>query len=566
MANLVGGGSNTNNTAYVRYIAPNGEERTGYIVEGKTFDLNTQARIPVNSIVETVNGDVYRMTNNGGEKLDNVTFDGVKDNLENTIEMEDVSFEDLIGEEDLIDSGYLPDAEDGSDVNYVDYLDPQGTLRQGFISNGITYDVESGDEVTRGSYVKTANGDIYMKGSGGEGILVNDMSWDDIKTELGTTNTDSYNNNKKYSYYPTSDGTGIVQFDIEAGEVKDILTPDDFSTDKIEQIMEDGYVEAGPDYVDLSDSSDYLEDKEEDETPTNPPDNNNNGGGGSPSTPDQDISFTELDRLNPEAPNLRDGDTLSDLYGITNDRSEIEQILLDAVDAKNNVALQQQGINEDKFYDDLARTQNTVLDTLGLNNLNAIKTGAAKGATAANELSAILGLEDRAMEGVNQLAADRKLLADQMAADTAAAKSSALDQANSTGIKLGETAANILNADMVGYGSELNYDAQIANILGNIEAQKIASQAQVDSARTSANATVAASRSSGYTPGNASEGEDPMMGLLLGLPKALQLEYMATGTLSEESMKKYPDVFPQKAEEEDDENDVINNLNRWSNY
>lgn len=181
-------------------------------------------------------------------------------------------------------------------------------------------------------------------------------------------------------------------------------------------------------------------------------------------------------------PELLSGAQISDSYGITNDRAEIEALLNSVIDAQYDRVGLQQDRSEDLFYDQLGAVQNTVLDTLGKNNLAALQTGASRGAQSANELSAILGLEQESVLGATDLSIQRRdnVLAEQEARRLAS--SDALTQANKAGISMGEIAAQILNAQEVGYGSELNYDATLQGILGSIEAQRIASAGQVNAA------------------------------------------------------------------------------------
>jgi len=194
-------------------------------------------------------------------------------------------------------------------------------------------------------------------------------------------------------------------------------------------------------------------------------------------------NYNAPNRMDPSKPQLRGGDELANEFGITNDRSEIEDILLDAADQKFKFQETQYGVNEDRFYDNLGNMQNTVMDTLGKNKLNAIQTGASKGMQSANELSAVLGISEQGSVGANQLVADRKILADEGGMDRSNAISGALEKSNTIGSQLANTSANMLNADMVGYGSELNYDSAIENILGNLDAQRMSSESQIESSK-----------------------------------------------------------------------------------
>ena len=67
-----------------------------------------------------------------------------------------------------------------------------------------------------------------------------------------------------------------------------------------------------------------------------------------------------------------------------------------------------------KFYEQMYGTQATALDTIRKrNNAAAVATGASRGIQAANELSAILGLQETNTQTASELAQQRNLLADQ---------------------------------------------------------------------------------------------------------------------------------------------------------
>jgi len=77
----------TNNSIYtpqtVSYIDSNGEKKQGYILDGKTYtDAAGQNRVGVGSVVNT-GGGLYRMTENGGQKLNEAESYLYKDAMEN---------------------------------------------------------------------------------------------------------------------------------------------------------------------------------------------------------------------------------------------------------------------------------------------------------------------------------------------------------------------------------------------------------------------------------------------------------------------------------------------------
>jgi hypothetical protein len=72
---------------------------------------------------------------------------------------------------------------------------------------------------------------------------------------------------------------------------------------------------------------------------------------------------------------------------------------------------------ENQFYNQMYNTQQTAMDTIRKSNAAAVSTGASRGVQAANELSAILGLEKESVAGATELAqANRQTAQEETAA------------------------------------------------------------------------------------------------------------------------------------------------------
>lgn len=188
-------------------------------------------------------------------------------------------------------------------------------------------------------------------------------------------------------------------------------------------------------------------------------------------------------------PTAPTGGKLSNDYGITQDRAELEKLLLGIVDTKYDQLNVDQKRAENTYYDAMAATQDTVLDTLRTNKINAIQTGATKGMQAANELSAVLGLSQVGSDGATQMAQAESDLYRAKAADTALAKSQALTDSNALGQALAEIGSMFYNSDVVRYGSELNHNAAMDANIAAYMAQKYASDSGLAGALAQANAT-----------------------------------------------------------------------------
>ena len=88
-----------------------------------------------------------------------------------------------------------------------------------------------------------------------------------------------------------------------------------------------------------------------------------------------------------------------------------------ATAAQFNVQREQNRQAENQFYNQMYNTQQTAMDTIRKSNAAAVSTGASRGVQAANELSAILGLEQEAVAGATELAqANRQTAQEETAA------------------------------------------------------------------------------------------------------------------------------------------------------
>ena len=118
------------------YLDPDGNQQTGYIIDGKTYtDVAGTQRVPVNSIVTTGDG-AYILTENGGMKYS-----------------------------DYLDSQQSDITGSGTQTTY---LDPAGNQQTGYIIDGKTYTDEAGTQrVPVGSVVTTGDGAYILTEIGG---------------------------------------------------------------------------------------------------------------------------------------------------------------------------------------------------------------------------------------------------------------------------------------------------------------------------------------------------------------------------------------------------------------
>lgn len=150
----------------------------------------------------------------------------------------------------------------------------------------------------------------------------------------------------------------------------------------------------------------------------------------------------------PSRPSLRSIDDLASLYGgITYDEAAIRAKFDAATKAEYDLRRREYEATANRFYEQMYGTQATALDTIRRNNAAAVATGASRGIQAANELSAILGLQETNTQTASELARQRNLLADQEGAAFAKNIVDAMTTSNAVKQALANLAANLYAAD-----------------------------------------------------------------------------------------------------------------------
>lgn len=150
------------------------------------------------------------------------------------------------------------------------------------------------------------------------------------------------------------------------------------------------------------------------------------------------------------------GKSIGELYGLTYDYGTILKLLNDATKASYASQQQEFGATENQFYRNMIGSQEDTLNMLRQNQAKAVATGASKGIAAANELSAILNLQDTAAVGASDLATQRNLLVGKEQAAYEQNAAAAMDTSNSL-----KTA--IAGLDLSKYG----YDVQ--QVIGKLD-------------------------------------------------------------------------------------------------
>ena len=155
-----------------------------------------------------------------------------------------------------------------------------------------------------------------------------------------------------------------------------------------------------------------------------------------------------LPSYTPSRASLRSIEDLASLYGgITYDEAAIRAKFDAATKAEYDLKRREYEATANKFYEQMYGTQATALDTIRRNNAAAVATGASRGIQAANELSAILGLQEANTQTASELAQQRNLLADQEGAALAKNIVDAMTTSNAVKQALGNLAANLYASD-----------------------------------------------------------------------------------------------------------------------
>ena len=175
---------------------------------------------------------------------------------------------------------------------------------------------------------------------------------------------------------------------------------------------------------------------------------------------------------------LLSAEELARLYGnITFDEDVIRSKFDKATQAEYARKRKEYEQTEDQFYNRLFGTQSTALDTIRRANASAISSGAAKGMQAANELSAILGLQQESVDDSTKLAQERNLLMDKEAEAYTKNVVDALAKANEIKLALATLGSNIYAADTQFDVGTMQYLAQLDAAAKQLEGMGLSADA-----------------------------------------------------------------------------------------
>ena len=192
-------------------------------------------------------------------------------------------------------------------------------------------------------------------------------------------------------------------------------------------------------------------------------------GGGSPA-PAQLMSY--------QRPDLRGGQALADLYGLTYGRDNIEKVLNEATNAKFNEWDAQGRKLRDQQLTDYASQYDQYLQYARQNRDRALKSGLSRGSAVSQDIMSQVAAQKNGAE--NQAFYQQGLadLVNQRGTQLGSDKFNAMNMANEQGLALGGLDANLYQSDTAGLTGFQQYLASMAQ-----------SEAQVKAAGLQANAS-----------------------------------------------------------------------------
>lgn len=199
-------------------------------------------------------------------------------------------------------------------------------------------------------------------------------------------------------------------------------------------------------------------------------------------------------------PNLT-GQAMGDMYGLTYNYDDILGILNKATTASYGTQRQQAAQSENTFYKNMMDTQSTTLDTLRQAHGNAVATGASKGIAAANELSAMLNLQNTSEKESSLLANERTILDTKEQSDMALNSSTALQTSNALKQAMANIALTKYGYDVQQLIGKLDFLGAQDSATKTLEGVKYNADSNLAGTRAAA---VANAASAGYSSGGSS--------------------------------------------------------------
>lgn len=173
--------------------------------------------------------------------------------------------------------------------------------------------------------------------------------------------------------------------------------------------------------------------------------------------------------LNTAPPKLNTASAIDAMLGTRLNRSQadIYSELANIINTAYQTAMSDQASNERAFIQALANVADAAQDTMRTQYGADAATGANRGMYAADILSAILGMQNTSVEGVNELFGNRSALLNQRANDLAGAASDAQSTYDTLQQYLAEYSKSLYETDSTNHTTELaSWNAYIDALMG----------------------------------------------------------------------------------------------------
>lgn len=223
-----------------------------------------------------------------------------------------------------------------------------------------------------------------------------------------------------------------------------------------------------------------------------PPVSTNNGGGSSSSsasgggTPAQPISY--------QRPELRGGQTLANLYGVTYGRENIEGILNEATNARFNELDAGTRKLRDQQLTDYASQYDQYLQYARQNRDRALKSGLSRGSAVSQDIMSQVAAQKSGAENQTFYQQGLADLVNQRGTQLGADKFNAMNMSNELGLALGGLDANLYQSDTAGLTGFQQYLASMAQSEAQVKAAGIQAGASNYAAKQGYNAASLANK------------------------------------------------------------------------
>lgn len=176
----------------------------------------------------------------------------------------------------------------------------------------------------------------------------------------------------------------------------------------------------------------------------------------------------------PKTPSYMSGAEMAKNLGIDYNYQNILDKLNKATEAEYALKNKEYAMTENQFYNQMYGAQGTALDTIRKSQAQAVATGASRGLQMANELAAMLGLQQETVASATDLAQQRNLLKDKEAGAYTQNVVDATNTYNTLGATLGNLINNRYAADVQHNIGLMEYfkglDQNAKNLQGNMYA------------------------------------------------------------------------------------------------